>query len=312
MAEPASPRPEDLLAEYDPDAAAPSLTGWTRHVAGVLAIGIALYALYWVVAVIPAQMYRFRFLLGCLVLTFLTYPFRRGCHRARVPIGDWLLILLSIAVIVWPLVEFDRFVYRAAEPTTIDLAMGTALILLVLEATRRTVGWILPVTTVGFFAYAWLGPLLDLVGLGVIAHRGYGLDRLVGTLYMTLEGIFGVPLDVASTYIILFTIYGAVLDQSGAGRFFLDWSRAALGRAPSGAAPGRSVTLAGLLLGTVSGSGVATTVMLGSVSAPMLRQAGYTPVVAGGVLAAAGIGAARCPPTLGAGAFLSAEFLKFS
>jgi TRAP-type uncharacterized transport system fused permease subunit len=86
----------------------------------------------------------------------------------------------------------------------------------VLEATRRTVGWALPATALAFLLYAYLGPLFDLVGLGAVAHRGYYLDRLVGALYMTLEGIFGVPLDVASTYIVLFGIFGAVLEASGA------------------------------------------------------------------------------------------------
>ncbi len=167
-------------------------------------------------------------------------------------------------------------------------------------------------TALGFLAYAWVGPFLDLVGLSVVAHRGYGLDRIVGTLYMTLEGIFGVPLDVASTYIILFTVFGAVLEHSGATRFLLDWSRAAFGRSHSGAAAGRAVTLAGGLLGTVSGSGVAVTVMLGSMSWPMLRRAGYPKDTAGAVLSAAGIGAILAPPTMGAAAFLIAEFLKIS
>jgi TRAP transporter 4TM/12TM fusion protein len=154
--------------------------------------------------------------------------------------------------------------------------------------------------------------VFDRIGLPLIAHRGYPFDRLVGTLYMTLEGIFGVPLDVASTYIVLFTIYGAVLELSGAGRFFIDWSMAAMGKSRSGAAPGRTVTVAGFLLGTVSGSGVATTVMLGSVSWPLLRGAGYRPEVAGAILSAAGIGALISPPTLGAAAFLIAEFLQIS
>jgi TRAP transporter 4TM/12TM fusion protein len=158
-------------------------------------------------------------------------------------------------------------------------------------------------------AYAWMGPLLDLVGLGALAHRGYPLDRLVGILYMTLDGLFGVPLEVAATYIILFAIYGAVLEASGAGRFFLDWTLAALARFRSGAAPGRAVAVAGFLLGTVSGSGVATTLTLGSMAWPLLRRAGYTPEVAGGILSAAGIGAILSPPTLGAAAFLIAEFL---
>jgi TRAP transporter 4TM/12TM fusion protein len=121
-----------------------------------------------------------------------------------------------------------------------------------------------------------------------------------------------VPLEVAATYIILFSVYGAILEHSGAARFFIDWSLAAMGRSRSAAAPGRSVTVAGFLLGTVSGSGVATTVTLGAVAWPMLRRAGYTPETSGAVLSAAGIGALLSPPTLGAAAFLIAEFLEIS
>jgi TRAP transporter 4TM/12TM fusion protein len=229
-----------------------------------------------------------------------------------VPLVDWGLIAATIVALTWPIVDFSRFVYRAADPLPIDVALGALTIVLVLEAARRSVGWILPATAVAFIVYGWAGPFFDRIGLSLIAHRGYELDRLVGTLYITLEGIFGVPLDVTSTYIILFTIYGAVLEQSGAGRFFIDWSMAAMGKSRSGAAPGRTVTLAGFLLGTVSGSGVATTVMLGSVSWPMLKGAGYRPEVAGAILSAAGIGALISPPTLGAAAFLIAEFLKIS
>ena len=185
-------------------------------------------------------------------------------------------------------------------------------VLLVLEAARRSVGWILPVTAAAFLAYAMAGPWFDRIGLPLLAHRGYPIDRLIGTLYITLEGLFGVPLDVAATYIILFTIYGAVLEQSGAGSFFINWALALMGKSESGAAAGRTVTLAGFLLGTVSGSGVATTVMLGSVSWPLLRRAGYRPAVGGAILSAAGIGALLSPPTLGAAAFLIAEFLKIS
>jgi hypothetical protein len=128
---------------------------------------------------------------------------------------------------------------------------------------------------------------------------------------MSLEVIFGIPLDVAATYIVLFTIYGALLQYSVAGKFFLDWAMAALGRS-GGAGPGRTATVAGGLLGMISGSGVATTVMLGSVAWPMLRRAGYPADVGGAILSAAGIGAIISPPTLGAAAFLIAEFLKVS
>ncbi len=288
------------------------LKGRERTAAATLAIGLSVYALYWVLFIVQPQIYRVSFLLVALVLVFMLFPARRTGTSTRVTSADWALIALSIVALSWPIADFGRFVYRAADPLGIDVTLGTIAILLVLEATRRSVGWILPATALGFMAYGWAGPWFDRIGLPLIAHRGYELDRLVGTLYMTLEGVFGVPLDVASTYIILFTIYGAVLEQSGAGRFFIDWSMAAMGRSTSGAGPGRTVTIAGFLLGTVSGSGVATTVMLGSVSWPLLRGAGYTAETAGAILSAAGIGALISPPTLGAAAFLIAEFLKIS
>jgi TRAP transporter 4TM/12TM fusion protein len=288
------------------------LQGWSRRLATTLAIGLSLYSLYWVLFIVQPQVYRVSFLLVALVLIFLLFPARRSRASGGASLFDWVLIGASVVALLWPILDFSRFVYRAADPLPIDVALGGLTILLVLEATRRSVGWILPATAGGFIVYGWGGPLFDRAGLSLIAHRGYELDRLVGTLYMTLEGVFGVPLDVASTYIILFTIYGAVLERSGAGRFFIDWSMAAMGRSSSGAAPGRTVTVAGFLLGTVSGSGVATTVMLGSVSWPLLRGAGYRPEVAGAILSAAGIGALISPPTLGAAAFLIAEFLKIS
>ena len=257
------------------------------------------------------QIYRVTFLLVTLMLTLLQYPGRRG-RASAVSALDWALIAATLAALGWPLADFSQFIYRAANPTTLDVICGTAALAIILEATRRTVGLMLPVSAAVFIVYAFAGPLLDRVGLDLLAHRGYDLERLIGSLYMTLEGVFGVPLDVAATYIILFTIYGAVLQYSGAGTFFLDWATAVMGRGASGASPGRTVTLAGFLLGTVSGSGVATTVMLGSVAWPLLRQAGYPAEVGGAILSAAGIGAILSPPTLGAAAFLIAEFLHIS
>jgi len=202
----------------------------------------------------------------------------------------------------------DDFIRRAFAPTVLDVVMGAACVLLVLEATRRTVGLILPLVCLGFVAYAYYGGYIP-IGMR-LGHRGYDLDRIIAALYMGTEGIYGVPLDVAATYIVLFTIYGAVLDYSGASKFFVDLSFAAFRRSRS--APGRTVTLAGFLLGTVSGSGTATAVSLGSVTWPILRRAGYPPEQAGGVLAAAGIGAILSPPTLGAAAFIIAEYLNVS
>ena len=295
------------------------------------AFALAAYALYWVVGIIAPQTYRPSFLLLALILTFLAHPAggpRTGGADEGAPADlppevptegagwwraiDWSLIALSVVALGWPLLQGDQFIYRAATPTPIDLTLGCVLVVVVLEATRRTVGPTLPITAIIFLAYAYAGPLLDRVGLSLIAHRGYSLERVIGVLYMTLEGILGVPLDVAATYIVLFTIYGAVLEHSGAGRFFVDWAMAAIGRSRAGAGPGRTVTLAGYLLGSVSGSGVANTVMLGSVSWPMMRRAGYPADTAGAILAAAGIGAILAPPVMGAAAFLIAEFLNIS
>ena len=290
-------------------------TGLTRgaerrsRVADLLGFALAAYALYWVVRIIDPHVYRVSFLLIAIVLTFVAYPAGRTKGSTA---WDGLWIALTIAAFAWPLVDIDAFVNRAATPSTLDVVAGCVALLVVLESTRRTTGWVLPITAMAFLAYAVTGPLLDRIGLDLIAHRGYGIARLIGTIYMTLEGIFGVPLDVATTYIVLFTIYGAILEHSGAGRFFVDWTTAAVGRSGRGAGPGRTVTAAGYLLGAVSGSGVANTVMLGAVTWPLMRRAGYPPDTAGAVLAAAGIGAILAPPVMGAAAFLIAEFLNIS
>ena len=272
------------------------------------------------IGVVPPQTYRLTFLLLALVLTFVAYPSGRGRRTDEGEaerswwwrLLDGALIVLSVLSLGWAVGGGDDFIFRAATPGAVDLALGLILTLVVLEAARRTVGWVLPVTAAAFLAYAYAGPVLDRIGLSLIAHRGYSLERVVGLLYMTLEGIFGVPLDVAATYIVLFTIFGAVLDHGGAGRFFVDWALAAIGRSRAGSGPGRTVTLAGYLLGAVSGSGVANTVVLGSVSWPMMRRAGYPPDAAGAILAAAGIGAILAPPVMGAAAFLIAEYLRIS
>ena len=270
----------------------------------ILGFALAAYALYWVIGVVDPQIYRVSFLLLALILTWLAYPRQRALDAA--------LIGLTLVALVWPILDFETFVYRAATPTSVDVALGITAVVVILEATRRTSGWILPATALAFLAYAMFGPLFDRLGMPLIAHRGYSTERIIGTLYMTLEGIFGVPLDVTATYIILFTIYGAVLEYSGAGRFFVDWAMAAVGRSRHGSGPGRTVTAAGYLLGSVSGSGVANTVMLGAVAWPMMRRAGYPADVGGAILAAAGIGALMAPPAMGAAAFLIAEYLQVS
>ena len=159
-----------------------------------------------------------------------------------------------------------------------------------------------------FLAYGYYGGLLP-QGWD-IAHAGLDFDQIIDALYNSGSGFYGTPLDVAATYIVLFTIYGAVLELSGAARFFVDLSVAAFRRSRSAA--GRTAVASGFLLGTVSGSGTATAVSIGAVTWPILKQAGYPPERAGGMLAAAGVGAILSPPTLGAAAFIVAEYLDVS
>ncbi len=271
----------------------------------VVAIVMSLVHLYAAVGIIMTQILRGIHVMFALFLIFLVFPSLKR-FRNRILWYDYLLSVLGIAVVVYTFLDFEEFIYRSVTPTPWDMFYGVLLIVLVLEATRRTTNWILPVIVGSFIVYAMVGPWLP----PPWTHRGYGIDRLVGHMYMTLEGIFGVPIDVASTFIILFTIYGAFLEFSGAGKFFIDFSFTAMGGKPTTA--GRTVTLASFLLGGPSGSGVATTVTLGSVAYPMLAKAGYSKEAAGGLLSAGGIGAILSPPVLGAAAFLIAEFLKIS
>jgi TRAP transporter 4TM/12TM fusion protein len=265
-------------------------------------------ALVWTLTVISPQVYRPLMLLVGVWAILRLYP-TKGRYG---PAIDTLWVVLAMFGLGWPLAQGEQFIYRTANPTGGDVLAGLAAMLVVLEAARRTTGWILPISAAAFLAYAFAGPWFARIGLAGLSHRGYDLPRLVGNLYMTLEGIYGVPLDVAVSYIILFSIYGAVLEKSGAGTFFLDFAMSLSRKGNPATSAGRSVTLAGFLLGTVSGSGVATTVTLGSVAWPLMRRVGFAPDTAGAMLAASGIGALLSPPTLGAAAFLIAEYLRIS
>ncbi|ODU10416.1 MAG: C4-dicarboxylate ABC transporter permease [Rubrivivax sp. SCN 71-131] len=286
--------------------------GATSHFGGglallvtVLLVVMSLFHLYAAASIVPTQVLRPVHVGFVLLLIFLTFPAARRL-RDRLMWYDVLLGLLGVATIAYLLLGGDEFWDRSTWPDDWDLFFGVVFVALVLEACRRTTGWIMPIVVMLFGAYAFLGPYLP----GQWTHRGYDLGSMVGVMYMSLEGIFGTAIDVSATLIIMFTIFGAFLQHSGAGKFFLDFSFALLGGKRSGA--GRTVVLSSFLLGGPSGSGVATTVTIGTVAWPMLRRANYDANAAGGLLAAGGLGAIISPPVLGAAAFLIAEFLKIS
>jgi TRAP transporter 4TM/12TM fusion protein len=279
--------------------------GWLAAFIAAVAVVMSLFHLYTAYAIVRPEHLRAIHLAFVLFLTFLIFPVAKR-FRHRVMWWDWLLALVGVATTVYLIAGGDEFFDRSIVPNDWDIAFGVALVLLILEAMRRTTGWILPFVTTCFLLYAFFGEVLP----PPWTHKDYEIPRLVGHMYMTLEGIYGTAISVSSTLIILFTIYGAFLQFSGAGKFYIDFSFAAMGGKPTSA--GRTVTLASFLLGGPSGSGVATTVTLGAVAAPMLAKVGYSKDEAGGLLAAGGLGAIISPPVLGAAAFIIAEFLKIS
>jgi TRAP transporter 4TM/12TM fusion protein len=269
------------------------------------AIFVSLFHLYAAYEIVPAHILRPTHVGMVLVLCFLMFPVAMR-FRDRIRWWDYLLAAASAGTIVYVLSQGAYFGDRATAPTQTDWIVGAIFIVLLLEATRRATGFIMPTVAIGFGLYAIFGRYLP----PPWTHRGYPIEDIVAHLYMTLEGIFGTTVDVASSLIILFTVFGAVLQMSGAGRFFIDFSFAAMGGKRNAA--GRAVVLSSFLMGGPSGSGVATTVTIGTVAYPLLEKAGYEKNAAGGLLAAGGLGAIISPPVLGAAAFLIAEFLKIS
>ena len=279
--------------------------GWVGTAITAIAVCVSLFHLYAAFDIVPAYILRPVHVACVLFLVFLLFPMAPSM-RDRIRWWDWVLAFASVVVIVYILVQGEDFGDRAIMPEPTDVVIGVILIALLLEGTRRATGFIMPVVAIAFILYALFGNYLG----DPWTHRGYPPDRLVGHLYMTLEGIFGTTVDVSSSLIILFTIFGAVLQVSGAGKFFIDFSFAAMGGKRNSA--GRAVVMSSFLLGGPSGSGVATTVTIGTVAYPLLAKAGYEKNAAGGLLAAGGLGAIISPPVLGAAAFLIAEFLKIS
>ncbi len=281
------------------------LAGWAGIIVTAIAVACTLFHLYAAYDIVPTQPLRYTHVAFVMVLCFLLFPVAAR-FRNRIQVWDVLAAAATVVILGYALYGGEDFTDRATVPERLDVVLGVIFIVLLLEATRRTSGWIMPVVAVAFIAYAMTGPYLP----PPLTHRGYDVSRLVGHLFITLEGIFGTAVDVSSTLIIMFTIYGAFLQHSGAGKFFIDFSMSLMGGKPNSA--GRTVVLASFLLGGPSGSGVATTVTIGAVAYPMMARAGFEKNAAGGLLAAGGLGAILSPPVLGAAAFLIAEFLKIS
>jgi TRAP transporter 4TM/12TM fusion protein len=278
-------------------------SGLLGHVAVAVALAMSLFHLWAAWDIVPTTTLRFVHVGFVLALGFLLFPVGPRFRNRLMP-WDWVLIAAGLYVLWYLVSGGDELLDRYVFPEPMDIVVGWMLIALVLEVTRRATGPVMPVVAIIFLLYGFFGDHL----MPPWRHQGYDSERLIPHLTITLEGIFGTAVDVSATLIILFTIYGAILQASGAGKFFVDFSFSLTGGKATSA--GRTVVLSSFLLGGPSGSGVATTVTLGTVAWPMMRRVGYRADDAGGLLAAGGLGAIISPPVLGAAAFLIAEYLK--
>lgn len=267
----------------------------------LLAIGMSVYHL--VVAFVGAPeafFFRGTHLLLALLLTFLIFPGFRRAPDAKPGLADWLLIAASLVTIgyLWAnhAYLYDRFVF-VDDLRTADLVLGTIFILLVLEATRRVIGLALPVTALVFVGYALL----------VANVRP---ESVIEINYLTTEGIFGIPLSVSATYVILFILFGAFVERSGTGRLFMDFALSLAGHSVGG--PAKVAVITSGMFGTISGSAVANVMTTGTFTIPMMSRLGYRPAFAGAVEAVASTGGQIMPPIMGAAAFVMAEFLGVS
>ncbi|MGB7270137.1 MAG: TRAP transporter permease [Albidovulum sp.] len=249
-----------------------------------------------------------------LVLCFLIYP-AFGRYKTRGVVGwiiDSALIVASIAAGAWVPLNID-VIANQIFPRNIDVVMGIVTMIVVLEAARRAVG--LGMTLIGafFIVYAFAGnrgelPFLADFMPGILNHRGYSLERLASQMTLGAEGIFGIPLGVAATFVFVFVLFGAFLEVTGAGKFFIDLAYAAAGKKPGG--PAKAAVIASAGMGSISGSAIANVVTTGAFTIPLMKKLGYRPAQAGGIEAAASTGGQIMPPLMGAGAFLMSEFTQ--
>ncbi|MCS7197248.1 MAG: TRAP transporter permease [Candidatus Bipolaricaulota bacterium] len=278
------------------------LRGLWGFIVAALAISFSLFQMYNAgFGLLPAQKLRAVHLAFVLALIFLLYPLRKRSARDKVPLYDIVLALLAIVGPLYFFFNFEAMVLRAGAETTLDIIMGALTLVLVLEAARRAVGLALPIVAIVFLLYAHFGAYLP----EIIAHRGYSLERIIKHLYPTTEGIFGIPLGAAATFVFLFILFGAVMQRTGISDYLIKLAFAGLGHLSGG--PAKAAVLASYTMGTFSGSSTANVVTTGLMTIPLMKRVGFAPEVAGGVETAASAVGQLIPPVMGAAAFVMVE-----
>ena len=296
---------DDLMRKYDTEARFRALTGWQGKMVALLAVAMSCFHFYTSgFGLLLAQKQGAVHLAFTLALVFLLYPASsKQSKTSGIPFYDFILAGLGVASAMYLVVFFNDLVTRAGLPTTVDLVMGFVLIATLLEATRRISNPVLPCLAVVALLYCYFGRYMP----QMLAHRGFSVARIVNHMYLGTEGIFGTPLEVSSTFVFMFILFGSVLEKTGLGRFIIDLSMALAGWSTGG--PAKVAIVSSGLMGTVSGSSVANVCTTGMFTIPLMKSVGYQPYFAGAVEAVASTGGQIMPPVMGAGAFIMAQFL---
>ncbi len=294
----------ELLEEFDKEAAAARKpVGIMGIIISILAIAMSSFHLYTAAfGTLLSVRQRSLHLIFAFTLGFLLYPATKKSSKNKISILDYLFAALSIGVFGYLFINFKSIALRGGNVEGLDVILGLLAIAITLEVTRRVVGPELPIVALLFLVYAKFGPYMP----GILAHRGFSYERIVSHMYLTTEGILGIPVGVSATFVFMFILFGAFLDKTGVGKFFIDLAYSLTGHLKSG--PAMTAVVASGFMGSISGSSVANTVTTGAFTIPLMKKIGYKPHFAGAVEAASSTGGQIMPPVMGAAAFIMAEF----
>ena len=300
---------QQLVADTDTGGRKPS--GLTKHVIFAVALAWALFQ-YWYASPLPFAVgwgilndteARAIHLAFAMFLAFLAWPAFKRSPRDRVPVIDWLLAALAAFAAAYLMLFYAQIATRPGQPTGLDIAVSVAGLVLLLEATRRAIGWPMAALALIFLAYCMAGPWLP----EVLAHKGASLSRLMSHMWLTTEGVYGIALGVSAGTIFVYVLFGSLLDRAGGGNYMMQVSFAALGHLRGG--PAKVAVVSSALNGMISGSSVSNVVSGGIFTIPLMKKAGYGGVKAGAIETMSSVNGQIMPPVMGAAAFLMVEYV---
>ena len=277
---------------------------WQYWMIALIAFSWSLYQIYVVIVPTNSVFVRSFHLAFALALAFAMYPmFRTPKTMSSIPWYNFPIAIMAVIGALYIFINYDALNARSGAWSPLDVAMGIGSIFLLLKAARRSLGMALPIIAMIFIAYDYFGQYMP----DLIAHKGASINKIVGQMYLTTEGIFGVPLGVSASYVFLFVLFGALLERAGAGKYFIDLAYALLGKYDGG--PAKASVAASGLMGIISGSSIANTVTTGTFTIPLMKKLGFPGYKAASVEVAASTNGQLMPPIMGAAAFIIAEFL---